>query len=364
VLTQAARLTRRITRGLALIGLALSGCGAASSASLPDEPIAPAQAAPNEAVPDEAVPDEPVVPSEARPAVAPFACASYAGPRVLGTVADPRLSEISGLAVSRAHPDVLYVQNDSGEPHARFFAIDATGALLAEHALAGESAFDLEEIAIGPARDPAHDAIYLADIGDNDARNGRGGRPSIHVLRVEEPPAPPRGGAPIVSVLAPVDHFELRYPEGPIDCEAFFVEPGSGDLYLLGKVASGPAPIFVARAPLETSAPNLLARVGAMLPARDLGDSITAASLAPDGVHLAVRTYRRAFLFTRADGDAWVDALAREPVMLPRLHEPQGEAIAFFDAGGTIVSITEGASAPIHALDPACPAPSGQSRPE
>ena len=60
-------------------------------------------------------------------------CTDYVGPRVLGRVTDPRLSEISGLAASRAHPGVLYVQNDSGEPHARFFAIDTTGAVLAEH---------------------------------------------------------------------------------------------------------------------------------------------------------------------------------------------------------------------------------------
>lgn len=298
----------------------------------------------------------PMIEPTTRPRVVPFTCMSYAGPRVLGTIADPRLSEVSGLAVSRTHANVFYVQNDSGEPHARFFAIDAAGVVLAEHAV-GEAllAFDLEEIAIGPGRDPTHDAIYLADIGDNDARNGRGGRSAIHVLRVDEPPAPPRGTPPITTVLTPVDRFELRYPEGPIDCEAFFVEPDSGDLYLLGKVASGPAPIFVAHAPLSTTGANTLVRVGQMLPARDLGDSITAASLAPDGVHVAVRTYRHAFLFTRETNEAWPDALAREPVMLPRLHEPQGEAIAFFDAGGTILSITEGESAPIHALDPDCP---------
>jgi len=298
----------------------------------------------------------PVVEPSARPGHAPLTCTSYVGPRVLGTIVDPRLWEISGLAVSRTHADVLYVQNDSGEPHARFFAIDAAGVVLAEHAV-GEAlpAFDLEEIAIGPGRDPTHDAIYLADIGDNDARNGRGGRSAIHVLRVDEPPAPPRGTPPISTVLTPVDRFELRYIEGPIDCEAFFVEPESGDLYLLGKVAAGPAPIFVARAPLSSTAPNELVRVGQMLSARDLGDSITAASLAPDGVHLAVRTYRHALLFTRETNEGWPEALAREPAMLPRLHEPQGEAIAFLDAGGTILSITEGESAPIHALDPDCP---------
>jgi hypothetical protein len=40
-------------------------------------------------------------------------------------------------------------------------------------------------------------------------------------------------------------------------------------------------------------------------------------------------------------------------VRLPRLHEPQGEAIAF-RPDGSIVSITEGASAPVQLLVPRC----------
>lgn len=291
----------------------------------------------------------------AQPPGAQRGCDEYEGPRVLGRIADPRLSEISGLAASRAHPGVLYVQNDSGEPHARIFAIDTSGRVLAEHALGDHAAFDLEEIAIGPGSEPARDAIYLADIGDNDARNGRGGRPSIHILRVAEP-EPPRSveGAPAVTTLSPVDRIELRYPEAPVDCEAFFLDPSSGDLYLLGKVAEGAAPIFVARAPLSTTTPNALARAGETLTAGDLGDSITASSLSFDGSRLAVRTYRHAFLFTRVDDEPWTTTLARTPVTLPRLHEPQGEAIAFADARGTLLSITEGVRAPVQALDPRC----------
>ncbi len=330
---------------VATLARSLAGCGAAppdqraSQATTPTEP-APTETTTTEPITADPPPEEPAV-----------ACTQYVGPRVLGTVLDPRLAEISGLAASRAHPGVLYVHNDSGEPHARFFAIDVGGAVHAEYAVGAEPALDLEEIAIGPGRD-GRDAIYLADIGDNDARNGRGARRSIHVLRVAEPE--PSSAAPARSTLTPVDRFELRYPSTPVDCEAFFVDPATGDLYLLGKVASGLAPVFVAHAPLETSAPNVLERAGEMLAATDLGDSITASSLSFDGTRVAVRTYRHAFLFTRVGSEPWVDALAREPVMLPRLHEPQGEAISFLDASGMILSITEGAAAPIHALDPGC----------
>jgi hypothetical protein len=292
------------------------------------------------------------VPGEASrepPAAVHPPCDRYEGPTVIGTVAEPILAEISGLAASRVHDDVLYVHNDSGEPHARFFAIRGSGEVLAEYALGQEPAFDLEEIALGPGRD-GRDAIYLADIGDNDARAGRTPRPSIRVLRVAEPP---RATSRAAVTLEPVERFELRYPSDPVDAEAFFVEPASGDLYVLGKVASGAAPLFVARAPLSADDVEILEALGPFYPARDLGDAITASSLDASGTRLAVRTYRDVLLFTRDEARDWPAALREAPVRLPRLHEPQGEAIAF-RPDGSIVSITEGASAPVQLLVPRC----------
>jgi len=35
---------------------------------------------------------------------------------IVGTMTDPRLPEVSGLAASRAHPGLLWVENDSGNP--------------------------------------------------------------------------------------------------------------------------------------------------------------------------------------------------------------------------------------------------------
>jgi len=282
-------------------------------------------------------------------------CTTYEGPTILGTLSAPGLAEISGLAASVEHPGVLYVHNDSGEPYARFFAIRTDGSVLAEYALGAEPARDLEEIAL--TRAPSGTShLYLADIGDNDARAGRAPRASISMFRVAEPspPEPLPGAATPRIVIEHLERFELRYPAEPVDCEAFFVEPTSGDLYLLGKVERGPAPVFVARAPLSPSAPTLLTLVGTTVFAEDLGDSITAASLDATGTRLVVRTYRHALLFDRDVREPWLDALARTPVTLPRLHEPQGEAIGWLDASGAIVSITEGEAAPVQVLRPAC----------
>lgn len=320
--------------------LVLAGCGAAtegtSRAEVASEPTGPAV-------------ESSVAPESAARGTRAVPCDRYEGPTVIGSISEPILSEISGVAASRVQEDVLYVHNDSGEPHARFFAIRSSGEVLAEYALGDETAFDLEEIAIGPGRDH-DDAIYLGDIGDNDARAGRTPRSSIHVLRVEEPRVP---RAREVRTLGPVERFELRYPADPVDAEAFFLDAGTGDLYVLGKVASGSAPLFVARAPLATDHPGLLEALGDFYPARDLGDAITASSLDASGRRLAVRTYRDVLLFSRDEARGWLAALREAPVRLPRLHEPQGEAIAF-RPDGSIVSITEGASAPVQLLVPRC----------
>jgi hypothetical protein len=79
---------------------------------------------------------------------------------------------------------------------------------------------------------------------------------------------------------------------------------------------------------------------------------ITSTDLAPDGLRLAVLTYREAYLFQRTAGEAWRVALTRPPL---RLHMPplvQAEAIAFDKAGRTLWIGTEKLPAPLIRLDP------------
>jgi outer membrane protein assembly factor BamB len=126
-------------------------------------------------------------------APAPAAGASTPG-QLLFRIADPRITEASGIAPGLASPGIVYVHNDSGDTN-RFFALDArTGATVATVQVTGTSNQDWEDIAV--ARDAAGTpSVWLADIGDNDAV-----RPEIRVYRADEPTLRPR---PAVAQSAP-----------------------------------------------------------------------------------------------------------------------------------------------------------------
>src|SRR2546427_279731 len=84
----------------------------------------------------------------------------------VGTLRDPRLFEASGIAVSRAHPGVLWTHNDSGDS-ATVYAITLAGNLLATYRVPGATAVDWEDIALGPCPEHAGRCLFIADTGDN-----------------------------------------------------------------------------------------------------------------------------------------------------------------------------------------------------
>src|SRR5688572_25229164 len=76
-------------------------------------------------------------------------CAAGSGTTV-GTVTDPAIDELSGLARSRSHRGVLWANNDSGDI-ARVFALATDGADLGTVEVSGAAALlDWEDLALGP----------------------------------------------------------------------------------------------------------------------------------------------------------------------------------------------------------------------
>src|SRR5262249_6464597 len=112
--------------------------------------------------------------------IAPAFALAIGPPVQIGTIKASDAPEVSGIVDGRATPNTFWIHNDSGDS-ARFFAINHQGTLWGTFLLAGATAVDWEDIAIG-AKSGGGNYLYLGDIGDNDAN-----RPSITVYRTDEP---------------------------------------------------------------------------------------------------------------------------------------------------------------------------------
>jgi hypothetical protein len=247
-------------------------------------------------------------------------------------------TELSGLALSHAQPRVLWTHNDSGD-RPRVLAIAPSGRLLADVAVAGAEAFDWEDIAVGPAPGGG-DALYLADIGDNEAR-----RPQIVVYRVPEPAVT---GGP---VTAPAARLVLRYPDRAHDAEALLVDPATGALVIVTKSFGGESGVYSATRPSASETTVLRRRGGLSL---GVGGAVTAGDVSADGRTVVLRTYGQAYVWRRRSGESIAAALRRRPCS-PRIDlfvEGQGEALALSAHGGAFFTVPEGPRPPIRRYAP------------
>jgi hypothetical protein len=240
--------------------------------------------------------------------------------RLTGHVDAAAATELSGLVFSRSHPGVLWTHNDSGDS-ARLFAISTRGRLLGELHVDGAENVDWEDVAATPG------AIYAGDIGDNLAE-----RQTISVYRVPDRSLLGRQMA---------EPFRLRYPDGPHDAEALLVDPSSGALVVVTKSLTARAGVYVAEHP-SREAVTTMSRAGSI----PIGDAlpVTAADVSADGRTVVVRTYDRAFVWSRRRGESLVATLHRR-ACTPRadlLVEGQGESLALTRDGRAFYTVPEG----------------------
>ncbi len=277
--------------------------------------------------------------------------AATIGPPVLiGSVAASDLPEISGIVESRANADTFWVHNDKGDT-ARFFAISHSGSLLGAFPLAGAPSGDWEDIAIGP-KPGGGNYLYLGDVGDNDSV-----RPFVTVYRTDEPQSTTGATIPADGYTA----LHLQFPGGPRDVESLFVDPLSGDMFLITKRTAIPEIYSVPSAafdnPGQTATLTSLGNLGGPL------RRPTAADISPDGRFILVRssnTSYSGYLFERGVGQSVADALhgAGEPFTLG--VESQGEAIGWAadETGFYTSSESDGyATSPIHSYTFSAPPP-------
>lgn len=265
---------------------------------------------------------------------APGCGCTRGAPTTTGTITLAAANELSGIAVSRARPGVIWTHDDGAATDLFAFSVDGTsrGAL---H-LAGADPIDVEDLAIAPCG--ASWCLYVGDLGDNDLT-----RTSVAVYEVVEP------ATTIGTVDVAWRRFAMAYPDGAHDAEALFVDPRDGAFYAITKVLAGASTIY--RLPRVASGTATAELVGTFTP--PAGDArVTAADLAidPCGARLLIRTHDRLFELS-GSATATIGALIQAaPVRVPVADEDQGEAVAYDTDGRSYVTTGEGASPTLSAV--------------
>lgn len=270
------------------------------------------------------------------------------GTRVSGLLLDTQLSEISGLAASRRHRDVLWLHDDGGNP-SRLFAVSARGQREATFRLEGVPKTDWEDMAAFEL--DGRDYLLIADTGDNG-----GLRRTLQLHVVEEPRHLTNAR------LTPAWSIAFRWPDGARDCEAVAVDAARGQVLLFSKKRRPPE---VFSLPLRPKGTQVLTarRIGHLhgvpAPGTDdvagtqrakVGSQVTSADIAPDGRTLAVMTYRHLLLYRRKGNQRWAQAVATAPIVQPLPWLPQAEALGWSSDGRSLYASGEFIPAPLYRI--------------
>ncbi|OZE91339.1 hypothetical protein CH302_24860 [Rhodococcus sp. 15-2388-1-1a] len=249
-------------------------------------------------------------PAAEPPAAQPSAAAGF---ETWCTPTDSGLSELSGLAWTG---DTGYAIGDRGSDD-RLAVLDRACEVTGWIDV-GVETVDVEDMAVDSAG-----IVWLADTGDND-----GERESVTLIGVD-----------VRSDRR--TSVSLRYPDGAHDVEAFALTP-TGQPVLITKVSGGASATIYSSDESVTGAADTvdLVRVGAVAATAADGSSrpITGAAVDADATVGALRTKKDLFVFDIADGDVAAAFSGAPAGVVEGPDQPQGEAVAFTDAGELLLA--------------------------
>jgi hypothetical protein len=236
-------------------------------------------------------------------------------------ITDPRLAELSGLV---AVPDRFLAINDGGE-RVEIFVLDPACQVVDVHTAAVDP-FDPEDLAVG-----VDGTVWVADTGDNAAS-----RATVALVAMR-----PDGTTNL---------YRLTYPDGAHDAEALLLAP-DGTPYVVTKEVLGASSVYRPVAPLVDGGTVAMGKVATVnftltgTPGGPVGRAgqllVTGGAVSADGLHLALRTYTDAYVWSLAASDV-AGAFATQPVRAALPDSPQGEAISFTQDGLSLVVASEG----------------------
>ncbi len=246
----------------------------------------------------------------------------------LGLINNDSLNEASGLAASRKNSSVLWTHNDSGDEN-RIFAIDTNGKHLGTFLIEGAEARDWEDIAVGPGPLKGRQYLYIGDIGDNLSRFD-----VKYIYRVAEP-AVRSSQTPIEGTLRGVEAISFRYPDGKRDAETLMVDPLTKDIYVVSKRESN---VRVYRAPYPQSTTQIITLE--YVAALNL-NNVVSGDISPSGDEVVIKTYSAIYYWRKSLDEKCWKMFKKDPMSVPYIPEPQGEAVCWRADGQGYYTISE-----------------------
>lgn len=253
-------------------------------------------------------------------------------PHVVSRMTDPLIRESSGLAISRAHDDLAYTINDSGNAPLVFAVKISTGKVVGTTRVEGGELRDTEAISVD-----RHGTLWISDTGDNlESRNDA----ALYAL------AEPGLGNHTVTAR----RYPVSYPEGHPNVEALLINPRTDAKFLVTKGLFG-GTVYALPTTLHTAQANVPKAVGG-----DVAGTITDGTFTTDGAYAVLRTYGSIYVL---DPSTWSVLHSEDSPA-----EPQGESITAEASGHSLLVGSEGANSELIRVPYAKPAQKpGSSKP-
>lgn len=266
-----------------------------------------------------------------------------------GTIYDKNIGEVSGIAVSLIHEDLVWVINDSGNSPS-LYALNPKGKVMGTLNIEGIWNNDWEDLASFEHEGKPY--ILIADIGDNFAK-----RKAYFLHFIEEPDIHKTLNGSSLSGK-PSWSITYTYEDGPRDCESVAVDILDERILLLSKRDRPPVLYDL---PLTKQKNAVARRCGEIkpLPRRTqentdfskYSNQPTAMDISSDALSAVVLTYDRAFYFSRKESADWgmVFSGPMKEIIFPPLR--QSESVCFNRDGSSIFVTSEQLPAPLFKID-------------